>query len=337
MSAGPAFVPSSGGVRVAVHDLGGPDDPSAPVLLFSHATGFHGLVWGPVAASLNQRYRCLALDYRGHGLSETPAGVRLDWSGMGDDVQAVLGSDLVAGFGPVHGIGHSMGGAALVLAAARPSSGEAGSVSRRGEIRVRNAKDLAFLQRTDREEKNVRPPASDVRSGRPSPLASLWLYEPVIVGPGVLPSSDAPNPLADGAARRRASFASCEEAIANFAAKPPLNQLRPDVLEAYVRGGFKPEESGGVTLRCTPATEAAVFRWAGDSGAWDALPTLELPVAIVAGRIQGDGPVAALARPAFERLAHGALIEHPLLGHFGPLEDPEGAARDIAAWVETNG
>jgi pimeloyl-ACP methyl ester carboxylesterase len=289
MSASPVFIPSSDGVSIAVHDLGGPDDPTATVLLFSHATGLHGLVWSPVAAALTDRFRCLALDYRGHGLSEAPVGASLAWSGMAHDAQAVLESDLVAGHRVVHGIGHSMGGAALVLAAARPSTH----------------------------------------------LGSLWLYEPVIVGPGVLPLSDAPNPLADGAARRRASFASYDEALANFAAKPPLNQLRPDALEAYVRGGFGPED-GRVTLRCSPATEAAVFRGAGESGAWDVLPALDLPVAIVAGRSQGEGPVAALAPPAYERLVRGTLVARPHLGHFGPLEDPSGTARDIADWVESN-
>jgi pimeloyl-ACP methyl ester carboxylesterase len=290
MSSSPVFVRSLDGVGIAVHDLGGPDDPGAPVLLFSHATGLHGLVWSPVAAALTDRFRCLALDYRGHGLSETPPGASLAWSRMGDDAHAVLESDPVARSRIVHGVGHSMGGAALVLAAARPSSR----------------------------------------------LRSLWLYEPVIVGPGVLPRSDAPNPLADGAARRRASFASYDEALANFAAKPPLNQLRPDALEAYVRGGFRPEDDGRVTLRCSPATEAAVFRGAGESGAWDVLPVLDLPVAIVAGRGEGDGTVAALAPPAFEKLVHGTLVERPHLGHFGPLEDPSGTAGDIAAWVDSN-
>ena len=80
MSAGPTtptFVPSSGGVRVAVHDLGGPDaigDHDSAVLLFAHATGFCGRVWEPVAAALTHRFRCLALDFRGHGVSELPDG-----------------------------------------------------------------------------------------------------------------------------------------------------------------------------------------------------------------------------------------------------------------------
>ena len=286
----PTFIPSSDGVRVALHDLGGPDDPSATVLLFAHATGFCGRVWEPVAASLARRFRCLAIDFRGHGMSETPAGAGVAWPRMGDDADAVLQSALVARSESVHGIGHSMGGAALVLAAAR----------------------------------------------RPGSFRSLWLYEPVIVGPGVLPPMDAPNPMADAAARRRSSFASFEEAISNFAAKPPLNQLHPDALEAYVRGGFVEGADGRVTLRCAPATEAAVFRGAADSGAWDVLPTLDVPVGIVAGRNEDAGPVAFVPA-ALAQLEHGTFVDRPQLGHFGPLEDPSGAARDITAWVEATG
>jgi pimeloyl-ACP methyl ester carboxylesterase len=289
VSSGPIFLPSRDGVRIAVHDLGGPDDPGAMVLLFSHATGFHGLVWQPVAALLADRFRCLAIDYRGHGLSETPDGASLSWSHMGDDAEAVLESDLIGRHRRVHGVGHSMGGAALVLAASR----------------------------------------------KPRTFDSLWLYEPVIVGPGVLPPSDASNPMAESAARRRSSFASYGDALANFAAKPPLNQLHHDALEAYVSGGFAPEGGGRVTLRCSPATEAAVFRWAGESGAWEVLPELDLPVAIVAGRHETMGPVA-FAPPALEQLRRGVLVERRHLGHFGPLEDPSGIARDIATWVESN-
>jgi pimeloyl-ACP methyl ester carboxylesterase len=282
----PTLVTSTGGVRVAVHDLGGPDDPDAAVLLFSHATGFHGLIWAPLAARLTDRYRCLALDYRGHGVSEAPNDVSLLWSDIADDAEAVLGSDLLGPRREVHGIAHSMGGAALVLAAAR----------------------------------------------RPGRFRSLWLYEPVIVAPGLLPAADAPNPMAEAAARRRPSFASVDEALANFAAKPPLSQLHADALAAYVRGGFAPGADAGITLRCRPATEAAVFRHAGDSGAWAVLPELDLPVAIAVGRSEAVGPVA-FAVPALEHLRHGTLVERRHLGHFGPLEDPAGMAHDIDTWV----
>jgi pimeloyl-ACP methyl ester carboxylesterase len=113
------LISSTQGVRVAVHDLGGPTDGRASVLLFSHATGFHGRVWEPMASELTDRYRCLAMDHRGHGVTEVSNGTSLAWSRMGDDMLAVLESDLIGDQQVVHGVGHSMGGAALVLAATR--------------------------------------------------------------------------------------------------------------------------------------------------------------------------------------------------------------------------
>jgi pimeloyl-ACP methyl ester carboxylesterase len=112
-----------------------------------------------------------------------------------------------------------------------------------------------------------------------------------------------------------------------------LNQLHPDALEAYVRGGFVEAVDGRVTLRCAPATEAAVFRGAADSGAYDLLTSLDVPVAVVAGRNEDAGPVAFVPA-ALAQLEHGTFVDRPHLGHFGPLEDPSGAARDVTAWVE---
>ena len=289
MPGSPTFVPSTDGVRVAVHDFGGPDDAVAPVLLFSHATGFHARVWKPMAEHLVARHRCLGIDYRGHGLAEGPDDLTFEWAGFGDDAEAVLTSDLlgdVAAGRPVHGVGHSMGGAALVLAAAR----------------------------------------------RPGALASLWLYEPILPGPGAILSSDGPNPLADGAARRRRTFESYDAAFDNFASKPPLDQLHPDALREYVGGGFAPQADGTVTLRCRPEAEAATFSMAGTSGAFDELPSLDLPVAVVAGREEDFGP-ANFAADAAKVLPRGELVERRHLGHFGPLEDPGGMAADLAAWV----
>ncbi len=292
MSAGrtePTFVPSSGGVRVAVHDLGGPGDPRPPrVLLFAHATGFHGRVWEPVVAFLTHRFHCLAIDFRGHGFSELPDGASLAWSCIGDDAEAVLRSDLVATRRRVHGVGHSLGGAALALAAARC----------------------------------------------PGSLRSLWLYEPIIFAPGILAAPDEPNPMAEGAARRRASFGSYDEAIANFAAKPPLNQLDPAALESYVRGGFEPGEDGRVTLRCAPTHGGrSLSRGRARAARGRSCRKLDLPVAIVAGRQEASGP-SSFGPAALTQLQHGTFFERPHLGHFGPLEDPRGAAQDIAAWVE---
>ena len=105
-----------------------------------------------------------------------------------------------------------------------------------------------------------------------------------------LPNGD--NPMSEAAARRRDRFDSLDQAYENYRSKPPLDQLHPDALRAYVDGGFSPAPDGSVTLRCRPSTEAEVFRHAAASGAWSTITSIEMPVAVVAGRPEGVGPGA---------------------------------------------
>ena len=109
-------IASTDGVTLAVHDLGG----SGPELFYSHATGFHGRVWLPVAAHLADRYHGWAVDYRGHGDSTRPGGEIVDWKGYGEDCAAVLDA---LGLHRPFGLGHSKGGASLLMTeAARPGT-----------------------------------------------------------------------------------------------------------------------------------------------------------------------------------------------------------------------
>jgi pimeloyl-ACP methyl ester carboxylesterase len=112
------LVASTDGVELALHDLGG----EGPPLLLCHPTGFHGMVWAPVAADLVGTYHVWAIDFRGHGDSSLPslrstAQGSVDWAGFGDDVLAVV--DHLNATGPLAGAGHSMGGAALLAAEER--------------------------------------------------------------------------------------------------------------------------------------------------------------------------------------------------------------------------
>ena len=113
----PAPVPASGarpvassdGVTLALHDLGG----DGPPVLFSHPTGFLGMTWAAMATELAGDAHGWALDFRGHGASTSPASLDFAWRGMCDDVLAVVDDLGAAG---LWGVGHSMGGTALLMA-----------------------------------------------------------------------------------------------------------------------------------------------------------------------------------------------------------------------------
>lgn len=108
---------SSDGVTVAAFDHGGDGVP----LVLTHATGFHARYWDPIAALLAPDFRVVSIDLRAHGDSEVPEGFDLHWSGMADDIGAVIdGLELGSGLACA---GHSMGGGALMmLEQARPGT-----------------------------------------------------------------------------------------------------------------------------------------------------------------------------------------------------------------------
>jgi pimeloyl-ACP methyl ester carboxylesterase len=106
-------IPSSDHVSVAVHEFGG----NGRSLLISHATGFHGYCYLPLADELNDSFTTFAIDHRGHGATARPDDWDVDWSRYGDDTTAVV--EAIAPAGGLVGFGHSMGGAALLMAAAR--------------------------------------------------------------------------------------------------------------------------------------------------------------------------------------------------------------------------
>jgi len=102
-------VRSTDHVTLAVHHLGGTGAP----LLLAHATGFCAYAYKPLAAGLHDHFDVWALDFRGHGDSTSPRNRNFSWDAMASDALAAI--EAVAD-GPLLAFGHSMGGAALLLA-----------------------------------------------------------------------------------------------------------------------------------------------------------------------------------------------------------------------------
>lgn len=116
------FIGSTNGVTLRVRMLAEPPDAIVAVL-FAHATGFCAEVWDPMAREPALSHVAAAsLDFRAHGSSTRPVDGNFDWIGMADDVLcAVEHLDRSRPGAPslLVGAGHSMGGAALLLAEQR--------------------------------------------------------------------------------------------------------------------------------------------------------------------------------------------------------------------------
>ena len=108
----PSFtVASSDGVTIAGYEHGGSGD----TLLIAHATGFCGPMYDDVAALLTDQFRVVSLDFRGHGKSTRPANDDFSWQRMTDDLLVVVQHIVGPAGAPIHAVGHSMGGATLLL------------------------------------------------------------------------------------------------------------------------------------------------------------------------------------------------------------------------------
>ncbi|MCU1391750.1 MAG: alpha/beta hydrolase fold protein [Ilumatobacteraceae bacterium] len=101
------MIPSRDGTQIAGYELGGSGD----VLLIAHATGMCGPMYQLLADELTPSLRVVAIDFRGHGNSGRADDY--SWDRTAEDVNAV-GHHLSAD--RLHGFGHSMGGASLLLA-----------------------------------------------------------------------------------------------------------------------------------------------------------------------------------------------------------------------------
>ena len=99
---------SSGDAEICCFEREG----DGPAVVFSHATGFHARVWDQVAKRV-PGHRIISIDMRGHGRSsKTPPPY--PWQVFAGDIVAVADH---FGLERAVGVGHSMGGAAITLAA----------------------------------------------------------------------------------------------------------------------------------------------------------------------------------------------------------------------------
>lgn len=241
-------VSSTDGVSVEVHDLGG--GPDLPTLLISHATGFHGHCYVPVADALADRFHSLALDYRGHGATTVDRDWEADWTKFGDDALAVARK--LAHDGPIVGFGHSMGGAALLMAAHR----EPALFER-----------LVLFEPISHEATGATITAGQMRE--------LPIVQGALRRRRTFPSFDAAH---DNYSTKPPLSFMVPDALRNYVD----HGFRP----------LLSDDGPLVELRCSPDLEAGIFMTGRDNGVWWLLPEIETPCVVIAGVVEETQPSA---------------------------------------------
>jgi pimeloyl-ACP methyl ester carboxylesterase len=106
------------GIELSYRDWGG----SGPPMLLLHGLGSTHRIWDLAAPLLAERFRVVAYDQRGHGLSDKP-GEGYDLDTMSADLRGLVEA---LGIGPGYVVGHSWGGSIALAYAGRYPDGCAG-------------------------------------------------------------------------------------------------------------------------------------------------------------------------------------------------------------------
>lgn len=176
----------------------------------------------------------------------------------------------------------------------------------------------------------------------PKKYRGLILFEPIVFpweyrfGSKLIGDS----PLSRLSRKRRKFFSSKEEAVDNFASKPPMNAFDRDVLEAYVEHGIQWDINIGVNplpatpstsapapgpfpLSCNPEYEATIYNGGAKHTLWRDLGQISpsVPVWVLAGKHAPLSP-SALAPRIASRIPNAKFVCWEDASHFGPLEHP---------------
>jgi lipase len=256
-----------------------------PTIFFAHATGFHARVWDPVIARMPDRH-VVAVDQRGHGRSEK-VEIR-DWHDLGQDLAALVEH---LGLADAVGVGHSMGGHALVAAAAQWP----------GSFRRLLLVDPVIASPDD---------YPDHEGG--------WTID--LPGGGPHPTS-----------KRKNRFASPDAMFERFRDRHPYSLFEPAALRAYCDYGLLPAPDGdGFVLACPPAVEASIYMTSRTNPAiHDAVRAIDVPVTVLRARSaeHREGIMDFTTSPTWTSLAdefhRGTDVYLPHLSHFIPMQDSQ--------------
>lgn len=229
------MLPESG-LEIALLDWGG----SGPLAVLHHANGFCAALWDPVAQELRRHFRVIGMDARGHGDSSSPTGAEFyRWEHFGSDLAFVAEAlaDEHGGGRVALGLGHSFGGTALLMAAAK-----------RPEL----------FERLVLVDPVLHPPpdrAEPVDPGRHERLGTL----------------------VERARERRAVWPDRRTAREKWAGRELFARWLPEAMEIYLAEGLRDLEDGRVALKCRPETEAAIFAQGPSFDPWALAPRVATP------------------------------------------------------------
>jgi pimeloyl-ACP methyl ester carboxylesterase len=271
-----------------LQDFGG----KGPVMHLAPANGFPPATYALLLQPFTSRYRVLSLLPRALWPGEQPPLALRQWDALADDLLAGMDEH---GLSDVIAIGHSFGGIASMIAAARQPA---------------RFRALCLL---------------DPTLFRPEWMEGMEQMQ--------RDGSIREFPLAQGALRRRRTFDSSQAAYDYFKSKALFADWPDEALRLYANAGTRPTDEGGVELLWPPEWEAYYFM-TGYTRSWEIAPQLrgKLPVLAVRG-MESDTFVPETAAMLREILPDMQYAEIPGHGHLFPQTAPDETRAVIEAWL----
>jgi pimeloyl-ACP methyl ester carboxylesterase len=258
------------------------------------ANGFPPETYIPLLRPFLSQYRAVSLPPRALWLGEQPPTEARTWDRLADDLLDGLRDHNLP---PVIAIGHSFGGVASLLAAAREPE---------------RFRALCLLDATIFPAHGMAMMAQMQVEGTISQL-----------------------PLVQGAARRRRTFESIDEAYVYFKGKSLFRNWPDETIRLYAEFGTRPMADGsGRELAWSPEWEVYYFSTAY-TDTWDVLPQLrgKLPILTIRGG-ESDTLLPEAAEKMRAILPEMAYAEIPGQGHMFPQSAPQETAAVIGKWLE---
>jgi pimeloyl-ACP methyl ester carboxylesterase len=286
--------PRPTGLMSVCHWPGADSGAKKPVLHWAHANGFNGETYTPLLQPLADHFEVYASDARGHGFSTLPAepSAMTGWDIYRDDLIPYIEHLADKAGAKIWLGGHSMGGCASVMVAAKRPDLVAGLL----------LADPVII-----------------------PSYANWLFSLYSRLRGTSNGSDGGgHMLMQMASKRRANWPDAATMQAAYTGRGAFATWQDGFLAAYLRGGvhsmeLADEQGNQVTLACAPAWEAVNFKGPQVDVVAD-IKKLKVPFTLLMAE-QGS---TTRAVAAFEKQPLAKQIQIlPGSSHFLPMEFPD--------------
>ena len=266
---------------------------SGPTLHFAHANGFPSATYRKLIENLTRRHHVVSMEARPLWPESKPSALR-DWRPFAEDLRRELDRRGLRG---IVGVGHSLGAATSLLAAAADP----------GLFSAVIAIDPLLM----------------------TGVHSLFLWVVKAVG------LQGRIPIVRGALRRRQTWSDREEVRAAYSSKAVFASWDPEVLDDYVAAGMVDSPRGGVRLRYPREWEAKIFS-AAPHDLWTELRRMSVPTLFVQGE-HSDTFLGAARRRVEKEVPGSSTAVISGASHFLPMERPAELAFLIEEFLETQG